>query len=247
MRPPFLLKAVLVALLLAPVSAHAGTVFDSGVTGSRGFALFPFWQQVLTDMAAAQAIPAAYGEAAYVPPCANARSCVPVRWTSFLDSVRNQSRRAQLNAVNQWANAKPYVEDWTNWHVADYWETPGEFLARGGDCEDYAIAKYFSLVRLGFSPDDLRLVVVQDTKLNVFHAVLAARVDGTVWLLDNQISRVVPMEVVIQYAPIYSLNERGWWMHSIPRINLGNVTISAGGTLAESAQDPEDKPSKTGW
>jgi predicted transglutaminase-like cysteine proteinase len=235
MRPLLLFKTIVLVLLLAPAAANATTVFDSGVAGSRGFALFPFWQKVLTDMAAAQAMPVSTGNAAQL--CANVRTCIPANWSAFLDSIRNQTPRAQLNSVNQWMNARPYVEDWTNWHVADYWETPGEFLTRGGDCEDYAIAKYFSLVRLGFSPDDLRLVVIHDTKRNDFHAVLAARVDGTVWLLDNQIARVVPMDLVTEYAPIYSLNERGWRMHAMPQISMGTVTIAAGGTLAEFGRD----------
>ena len=170
-----------------------------------------------------------HADAAHVPQCANARTCVPAVWTSFLDSIRKQPRHAQLAAVNQWANMRPYVEDWVNWHVPDYWETPGEFLTRGGDCEDYAITKYFSLVRLGFSPDNLRVVIVNDTNLQAFHAVLAVRDDGVVWLLDNQIPQAVPMDVAVQYVPIYSLNERGWWMHSMPKISVGNVTIAAGG------------------
>jgi predicted transglutaminase-like cysteine proteinase len=218
-------------LLMAPADAAAPSVFKSGIAGSHGFAFFPFWQQVLSDEAAAQPQirpAAAHSDPAHAPPCANERSCIPAAWTSFLDSIRNKPRLAQLNAVNLWANAKPYVEDWVNWHVADYWETPGEFIARGGDCEDFAIVKYFSLVRLGFSPDDLRIVVVNDTNLNVFHAVLAARVDGGVWLLDNQLQQTVPMDIAVQYIPVYSLNERGWWMHSQPKINIGNVTISAG-------------------
>jgi predicted transglutaminase-like cysteine proteinase len=83
-------------------------------------------------------------------------------------------------------------------------------------------------MRLGFSTDDLRIVIVDDTNLNVFHAVLAVRSDNNVWLLDNQLQHVVPMEIAVQYVPIYSLNEHGWWMHSMPKITLGNVVISAG-------------------
>jgi len=233
MRFALLLNALVAVLLLAPASAHAASVFQSGVPGSHGFAYFPFWQQVLTDMAAAEPPSAAHADAAHVPQCANLRRCIPTAWTAFLDSIRKEPRRAQLDAVNQWANAKPYVDDIVNWHVADYWATPGEFIARGGDCEDYAIAKYFSLVRLGFSPDDLRLVIVHDTNLNAFHAVLAVRDGGTTWLLDNQLPQVVAMDVAVQYQPIYSLNEHGWWLHSMPKISLGNVTIAAGGTSAE--------------
>lgn len=231
MRPGLILKTMLVGLLLlAPAGAASNSVFKSGIAGSHGFSFFPFWQQVLTDMAAAQTHATPVALRTDPQQCANERVCIPAAWITFLDSVRNKPRLAQLNAVNQWANAKPYSEDLANWGVSDYWETPGQFLARGGDCEDYAIIKYFSLVQLGFSPDDLRIVIAQDTNLNAFHAVLVARVEGTAWLLDNQLQQVVPMDIAVHYVPVYSLNERGWWMHSAPRISLGNVTISAGGT-----------------
>ncbi len=231
MRPIAILQTMMVGVLLMAPAGAASSVFKSGLAGSHGFAFFPFWQQVLTDVAAAQPqAVAAHSDPARAQPCANERSCIPAAWISFLDSIRNKPRLAQLNAVNLWANARPYVEDWTNWHAADYWETPGQFLAKGGDCEDYAIIKYFSLVRLGFSPDDLRIVIVNDTNLNVFHAILAARIDGGVWLLDYQLQQSVPMDIAIQYVPVYSLNERCWWMHSQPKINIGSVTISAGGT-----------------
>src|ERR1700761_8365923 len=223
MRPLFAFMALSVALLFAPANSYAATVFQSGAPGAHGFAFFPFWQHVLTDMSAARAAPQQAGH-----PCALERTCIPAAWTTFLDGLRQQSRRDQLNAVNQWANARPYVEDQVNWGVPDYWETPAQFLAHGGDCEDYAIAKYFSLVKLGFSPDDLRIVIVDDTNMNVFHAVLAVRSDNNVWLLDNQLPQIVPMSLAVQYVPVYSLNERGWWMHSLPKISLGNITIAAG-------------------
>jgi len=225
----FFQKVILALLLFAPVSAQASSVFQSGTGGGRNFTLFPFWQQVITDMAMAQPeAVVAHPDAAHPQRCANERLCIPTAWTSFLDGIRKLPRRDQLNAVNAWANTRPYVEDIQNYHVSDYWATPAQFLAHGGDCEDYAIAKYFSLVRLGFSADDLRIVIVDDTNLNVFHAVLAVRSEGNVWLLDNQLQHVVPMDIAVQYVPIYSLNEHGWWMHSMPKITLGNVVISAG-------------------
>ncbi len=225
----FFQKVILALFLFAPVSAQASSVFQTGTPGGRTFTLFPFWQQVISDMAIAQSeAVAAHPDAAHPQKCATERLCIPVAWTSFLDSIRKLPRHDQLNAVNAWANTRPYVEDIQNYHVSDYWATPGQFLARGGDCEDYAITKYYSLMRLGFSTDDLRIVIVDDTNLNVFHAVLAVRSDNNVWLLDNQLQHVVPMEIAVQYVPIYSLNEHGWWMHSMPKITLGNVVISAG-------------------
>lgn len=161
------------------------------------------------------------------PGCADERHCAPPEWLSFLEAQRGLTRRAQLDAVNQWANAKPYVEDWVNWHVADYWETPGEFIAKGGDCEDFAITKYFSLIRLGFTASDLRIVVVSDSTTHGFHAVLAARLDGTVWLMDNFLPAVVAMESQPQYTAVYSLNQQGWWLHSNPTVQLAGITITA--------------------
>jgi predicted transglutaminase-like cysteine proteinase len=160
-------------------------------------------------------------------PCADERHCIPKVWTDFLAGTRGLAPRAQLEAVNNWANAKPYVEDITNWGLPDYWETPGEFIAHGGDCEDYAIAKYFSLVRLGFAPDDLRIVIVSDSVAHDFHAVLVARIDDTDWLLDNQLSEVTALSAKPQYTPIYSLNQQGSWMHSSPVISLGAGLVIA--------------------
>jgi predicted transglutaminase-like cysteine proteinase len=230
MRITTLITTVLLTLLVFQAEAHAESIFQEPKGGAE-FSQFPFWKQILTDMAAANApaiIPAAAGDGAQRgAACADDRHCAPAAWTAFLDSLSQMTPREQMQAVNQWANARPYVEDIVNWGVADYWETPGQFLARGGDCEDYAVFKYFSLIRLGFSPDDLRIVVVDDAKLKAFHAVLAVRAGGETWLLDSQIAEIETLAAAVQYAPIYSLNEHGWWMHATPKISLGTVTIVA--------------------
>jgi predicted transglutaminase-like cysteine proteinase len=226
MRIPAIITTFILTLLVFGAEAQAESIFQEPKGGAE-FSQFPFWKQILTDTAAADSpvvIPAAAGGG---QPCADDRRCTPPAWTAFLDSLRSMPPREQMQAVNAWANARPYVEDIVNWGVADYWETPGQFLARGGDCEDYAIFKYFSLLRLGFSPDDLRIVVVDDTRLKAFHAVLAVRANGETWLLDSQIAQVEPLDAATQYAPIYSLNARGWWMHSTPKISVGTVTIVA--------------------
>jgi predicted transglutaminase-like cysteine proteinase len=237
MRWDHIFKAAIAALaLMTPAPALAQSVFDGAVTGSNNFTMFPFWQKVMVDIGPVSSAPqtgliqASFNSGTPAPQpqndCSNERTCAPQVWLTFLDGIRGQAPLAQMEAVNQWANAKPYVEDWVNWHVSDYWETPGEFVAHGGDCEDYAITKYYSLIRLGFAPQDLRIVVVDDRGHHVFHAVLAARVNGTVWLLDNQMQHVVDMRTANQYVPIYSLNQQGWWMHNNPVINFGGVIIA---------------------
>ena len=133
-----------------------------------------------------------------------------------------------LDAVNRWANNHPYVEDWANWGLPDYWETPKEFLTRGGDCEDFAIIKYFTLRRLGFDANDLRIMIVNDTNLQIYHAVLAVRQkDGEPLILDNQAKDVIPASVASQYHLIYSLNETGWWLAAPPTFIVAKISNTA--------------------
>jgi predicted transglutaminase-like cysteine proteinase len=224
------LKAALAAMfLLMPGAAMAGPVFD-GSSPSPDFHLFPLWKKVLEDMAAPQSSgewqPVAFSSSNAPASCIDERHCIPPAWTEFLAGLKTLSPFSKLDAVNRWANAKPYIEDITNWGLPDYWETPGEFMAHGGDCEDFAIAKYFSLIRLGFSPRDLRIVIVSDSQAHGFHAVLVAHLAGTTWLLDNQLTAVVPLDSQPHYTPIYSLNEQGWWLQSQPIIQAANVIIT---------------------
>jgi len=137
-------------------------------------------------------------------------------WLAFLESLRNRPRSEQLDAVNRYANQKSYVLDLDNYGVEDYWAVPREFLYNNGDCEDYAITKFFSLLWLGFAMEDLRIVVLQDTNLRIPHAVLAVADQGDVLILDNQIQEVVSQRDIVHYAPVYAINEYHWWLY-LPR------------------------------
>jgi predicted transglutaminase-like cysteine proteinase len=59
----------------------------------------------------------------------------------------------------------------------------------------------------------MRIVVVDDLNLRIPHAILVVYLGERAYILDNQISRVVPAEVVNHYKPIYSINEQAWWLH----------------------------------
>ena len=91
--------------------------------------------------------------------------------------------------------------------------TLNQFIDKAGDCEDFASAKYFSLKELGFNGDQMRIVIVHDTKLDLDHAVLAVYLEGDVWILDNQISQIKPAQNIAHYKPLYSINENAWWLH----------------------------------
>ena len=93
-----------------------------------------------------------------------------------------------MGEVNRALNlAIRYQRDSLQYGESDVWASPLATLSSGtGDCEDYATAKYLALREAGVPPDDLRLVVVWDTKLQQDHAVLAARLDGRWVVLDSK-------------------------------------------------------------
>ena len=140
-------------------------------------------------------------------------SCHYAEWRGLIASLAGKDRMAQIEAVNGFMNKAPYVTDPVNWGMPDYWATPAQFLRKDGDCEDYAIAKFMTLRELGFSNDDLRIVVLDDLNLRVAHAVLVVRHEDRLLLLDNQVRGVVSADRVRHYKPIFSINETAWWLH----------------------------------
>ncbi|WP_302413411.1 transglutaminase-like cysteine peptidase [uncultured Desulfovibrio sp.] len=136
-----------------------------------------------------------------------------VTWAQFRAGAAGKKGVSLLRYVNAFWNAWPYREDRDVWGREDYWAIPQEFLRRSGDCEDYAIIKYFTLKELGLSPKTMRIVVVRDTVRNLGHAVLAVYMDGTVYILDNLSNAILPHDRLRQYRPQYSVNEQGRWAH----------------------------------
>lgn len=142
-------------------------------------------------------------------------TCNYEQWGKFLGSLRKKSPLEKMQQVNDFMNRAKYITDPVNWGRKDYWESPGEFMSRFGDCEDYAISKYMSLKMLGFKDSELRVVAVKDLNLKVGHAVLVVFVDGKTYLLDNQIKQVIETTKVRHYQPVFSINSTFWWKHRI--------------------------------
>ncbi len=141
------------------------------------------------------------------------RGCRPILWDRLLRSLRGRGAGAQLDLVNRAINQQPYRSDRAVWGRGDYWAIPEDFLARGGDCEDFAIAKYFALRELGFAAADLRVVVLRDIRARRDHAVLVAHLDGRDLVLDVVQRFVVPWSALSHYRPLYSVNETDAWFH----------------------------------
>ncbi|MFZ1416454.1 MAG: transglutaminase-like cysteine peptidase [Defluviicoccus sp.] len=145
--------------------------------------------------------------------CSVGATCLGGEWSTLVATLRPLAPAVQVVRVTAALNAEAYVTDHANWGMSDYWQTPREFLARGGDCEDFAIAKYLALREAGWAAEDLRVVVVIDERRAVGHAVLIASYQGKAWVLDNVTDEVVETDVVHHYQPVFSLSETAWWWH----------------------------------
>lgn len=129
------------------------------------------------------------------------------------EMFRSMELTEKVSAVNAYVNKFAYVEDIDNYGKTDYWATPAEFFARGGDCEDFAITKYAMLKELGVPENRMRVAIVQDKIKNIPHAILIVYTDNGAVILDNQIKTTKKVASVNRYKPIYSINADGWWRH----------------------------------
>jgi predicted transglutaminase-like cysteine proteinase len=137
-------------------------------------------------------------------------------WQYLLASQKQIGESEQLNVVNRFFNKQVrYVEDIDLWHEVDYWETPIEALWKGaGDCEDYAIAKYFSLRHLGVASEKLRITYVKALTQNRAHMVLTyySSPEAEPLVLDSLIDAIKPASQRKDLLPVYSFNAEGLWL-----------------------------------
>lgn len=135
------------------------------------------------------------------------------RWKQFKSTVVSKPRMQQLRMVNSYFNKWPYRLDKENWGKREYWATPPEFVKKSGDCEDYAIAKYYALRELGLPASSMRIVALMDNIRRLGHAVLVVYHGGDAWVLDNQTKLVLSHSKFSHYVPQFSVNETNRWAH----------------------------------
>ncbi|TXG82603.1 MAG: hypothetical protein E6R12_11355 [Sphingomonadales bacterium] len=215
-----------VACFAAAVPASARTLFGAPERQFASVEQFPKWLDMLARER--RGPPPTTPEPVAPPPGADAvlatsgacrpgsPICARPSFPDLLAEARKLPRLEQLRLINKALNGHRYITDPENWGVPDYWAAVRQFLARNGDCEDYAIAKYMALKALGYSIDEMRIVVLQDENLGVPHAILAVASGDGYLILDNQIGEVLPDRLIVHYRPIYSINERSWWLHQPP-------------------------------
>jgi predicted transglutaminase-like cysteine proteinase len=141
------------------------------------------------------------------------------QWRAFVLSTRYKSEVEKLTAVNDYFNAMHFIKDVSLWREADYWATPLQVLAAGaGDCEDFAIAKYFTLKTLGIAERHLQLLYVWNhdtpTDSREPHMVLTYQASATTepLVLDILTNDIQPLRQRKGLEPVYGLNSDGLWL-----------------------------------
>jgi predicted transglutaminase-like cysteine proteinase len=202
----FLLLTALLLTSLSPSSAFAAGLFGSIESHQTNLEMFPQWLSVL-ERHVREDVPKGDCDSKQF------NRCHLEEWLAFLQSLKGLDTTTQLKKINLYANNKTYILDIDNYGLEDYWAIPKQFLNRGGDCEDYAITKLLSLRWLGQQQLQSRIVVLQDTNLGIPHAILAVYLDGDTFILDNQVNEILSHKNILHYVPIYSLDEKQWWIH----------------------------------
>lgn len=140
------------------------------------------------------------------------------RWEALIRDNKDVPEKEKLKRVNQFFNQVRFLPDQKHWGKKDYWATPIEFLStNGGDCEDFTIAKYFTLVKLGVRSERLRLTYVKALKPNPVsqsHMVLTyfTTPDAEPLILDNLVKQMRPAHMRQDLVPVYSFNGEGLWL-----------------------------------
>ncbi|MFI8383521.1 cysteine protease LapG [Pseudomonas sp. NPDC079086] len=137
-------------------------------------------------------------------------------WEAQIKASTDSSERDKLTEVNRFFNRQiRFVDDIQLWKQNDYWATPIEMLVKGaGDCEDYSIAKYFTLRRLGIPSDKLRITYVKALNYNQAHMVLTyyASPGAEPLVLDNLINEIKPASQRKDLLPVYAFNAEGLYL-----------------------------------
>ena len=141
-----------------------------------------------------------------------------VAWRKMMDDSRALGEQEKLSTVNTFFNRRVLFEnDIVVWRQNDYWATPLEFFGQGaGDCEDFAIAKYMSLLMVGVPAEKIRMIYVRANigGRSEAHMVLGYFETPTAepLILDNLIGSIRPASSRTDLSPVFSFNGQGLWV-----------------------------------
>jgi predicted transglutaminase-like cysteine proteinase len=185
---------------------HVQTATISGVFGSttismRNFPVSARWAPIFRNIGQCAATKSCEGEEA--------------GFASMVDALEGKGFHAKLGGINRSVNGLiTYRKDRAVYGKVDHWASPAETLDRlAGDCEDFAILKMAALLKLGIPARSMSLVVLQDRRRDVFHAVLSVSTGRGNYILDNLSNTVVKDSDLPDYMPLYSFSAERAWIH----------------------------------
>jgi predicted transglutaminase-like cysteine proteinase len=152
-----------------------------------------------------------------------------IAWRNQVAKLQSGTDAEKLQRVNDFFNQRlRYGEDRDIWGQEEYWATTLESLRVGaGDCEDYVIAKYFTLQELGVAVEKLRFTYVRavrgpgDDPRGVAHMVLSyyASAEAEPLVLDILVTDIRRASERPDLRPVFNFNAHGIWGagHVTPR------------------------------
>ena len=138
-----------------------------------------------------------------------------ISWEELIRRDKNTTDLQKLEKVNRFFNRMEFVNDFDLWGVKDYWATPIQFVGKNaGDCEDFAIAKYFTLKAMGVAEEKLNITYVKALQYNMPHMVLTyySRPGAEPVILDNLIDTIDQASKRTDLVPIFTFNGTGLWL-----------------------------------
>jgi len=136
-------------------------------------------------------------------------------WHALMREKRGAPEMERLKSVNSFFNNLEFVDDLYLWGTEDYWATPQEMLTiNGGDCEDFATAKYFTLRHLEIPDEKMRLTYVKSLMFEQPHMVLSfyQEPNAEPLILDSLVDEILAASKRPDLLPIYSFNGKGLWL-----------------------------------
>jgi predicted transglutaminase-like cysteine proteinase len=140
----------------------------------------------------------------------------------LMNDLESADEKTKIIYVNRFFNNIPYLSDMRNWGVSDYWALRDEMFGKNaGDCEDYAIAKYFTLKQLGVSIDKMYITYAKSLTYNSAHMVLSyfRYPDSVPYILCNYVKKILPASKRTDLIPLYSFN--GESLYLAKQVGLG--------------------------
>lgn len=139
-------------------------------------------------------------------------------WQTLIREDSSATDMEKLQKVNRFFNKLEFVDDRIHWGKEDYWATPVEFLASGGgDCEDFSLAKYFTLKAIGMEEIKLNMTYVKALRLNQAHMVVTyySKPGAVPLVLDNLVAGIDLATSRQDLLPVYSFNGSGLWLAKV--------------------------------